>query len=89
MIDVKRPEIRPLKVLAWFFVVLAAVPTALALGLLGAFDGSESVRVTVVLLCVAGLISIAAGGILMAISKQGEFTLELTETVKRKQARTA
>jgi hypothetical protein len=84
MTDLKRREIRPLKALAWFFVILAAVPTALALGLLGSFNGSEQDRVMVVLLCVAGLISIAAGGILMAISRQGEFTLELTEAVRRR-----
>ena len=89
MTDVKRPEVRPLKVLAWFFAVLAAVPTVLALDLLSAFDGSEPDRVMVVLLCVAGLVSIAAAGILMAISKQGEFTLELTDTVRRRQTRAA
>jgi CHASE2 domain-containing sensor protein len=88
MNDVKKRENRAFKVLAWCFVVWAAIPAALVLIVLSVFENlSREDTLLVVLLCGIGLISIAAAGVLMAIYKHGEFTLDLTETIRRQSGR--
>lgn len=90
MTEAKQHENRGIKFLAWFFAIWAVIPTGLALTLLSVFERlSEQDLLMILLLCAVGLISIVGGGVLMAIYQQGEYTLNLTHSLRDRTPRRA